>query len=1039
MVVTIALAGRFTVHRDGVDLPDHEVGSRKARDLLRLLAVRRRHIVHIDAIVDVLWASAPREPANSVATLVSRLRAALGPGVVTGDRQGYRLGADVRVDLDVAAARLAEARLRLEHEPAMARIAAAAALELVSAGGAAEPAEWAAPVETERTALLGEARLIGAEAALRLAEPRLALELANAAIAGDPYDEAAYRLVMRAHADLGAPARAVATYERLREVLAEELGIDPSAETRDLHVAMLREVPSSPRRFTAPPGHGLAGAPGHGLAGASGHGLAGRDDELGRLTAHWGSAGAGRPALVLLVGEAGIGKTTLSRALMDVVVGVGGRVLSARCYEAERSLFLQPIADALGQHAAGQSATTLRSLVGDGEAALSQLVPEIAAVLGRSEAGGTPEAQRQQAYRAVSDYLGRLAGTPTLLVLDDLHQSGLTTVELLHYIARHAGTSRLLVVATVRSGEGAPAIDMLADVSTVEEIGPLDGMAVQQLATEAGYGDQAQMIMSRTGGHPLFVAETLRGLSSGVVGVPSSLQVAVLARVRRAGDEVGELLRAASVLGATVELEPLARLLDIPPIRASRLCEQAATARLLVIADRTYEFANDLVREVLYASMPSPTRLAFHRQAADLLTHRPEAVATHAMAVGDLARASRAWLLAGEEAERSLAAADADVMFGQAIATAGGDPELKGRALLARGRVRDVLARYDEADEDLREAVAVARDSGDRRLEMLGHLALGSDIRIPPGSNLYDVELKLERALGLAMTLGDRTVEAQVLARWAIYSCNRLDFVAGQEQSRRAAAAARLAHDDVALVAALDCGKTSHAYLGDHVTTAVIIDELEPLLRRQHDLYRLQWLVQEQAYASVATGDWDTAIDRLVAALELNRRSGYRAHEPWFASRVAWVYRLRGDLDGALDWARRSVELATPGRHAWWWAAAQAELGLTLLEVDDRVAARRAFEVGLVFAPTVGAESYRLRCLGPLAACTDDPAVLPQADAMLSAIVTPPGYAWLLGADAYVRIAEAWRAAGDEARASAVLGHLRDAATRTGWAWLASL
>ena len=91
-------------------------------------------------------------------------------------------------------------------------------------------------------------------------------------------------------------------------------------------------------------------------------------------------------------------------------------------------------------------------------------------------------------------------------------------------------------------------------------------------------------------------------------------------------------------------------MLDLVPATALELCEAALGARLLVVSGRDYEFANDLIREVLYASTPEPTRLAYHRRAADLLTGQPESLARHAAAAGDWLRAGRAWLRAGEDA-----------------------------------------------------------------------------------------------------------------------------------------------------------------------------------------------------------------------------------------------------------------------------------------------------------------------------------------------------------------------------------------------------
>ncbi len=104
--IELRLAGTFAVIRDGAELTGGEVGSRKARTLLKLLAVDRPGLVPVDRIVDMLWdGQPPAAAAQNVATLVSRLRGVLGAGVILGGRPGYRLadGPAVSVDLDVAA------------------------------------------------------------------------------------------------------------------------------------------------------------------------------------------------------------------------------------------------------------------------------------------------------------------------------------------------------------------------------------------------------------------------------------------------------------------------------------------------------------------------------------------------------------------------------------------------------------------------------------------------------------------------------------------------------------------------------------------------------------------------------------------------------------------------------------------------------------------------------------------------------------------------------------------------------------------------
>ena len=648
----------------------------------------------MDRIAEVLWGDRqPQRPAENVATLVSRLRAALGPGVVEGDRDGYRLGDPPSVECGSGPGRRAArggATAGGQRTGARARRRAARAWPARyrrRAGRGRVRAQWAEPTRTEIEVLLRHARHAGARAALALDEPATARTLAGAATDAEPYDEEAHRLLMRAEMALGEPARALACYQRAVRTAGQRVRGGPG--DRD---------PRHPRGHPARAGPQPAAVRPEPLGPrpAPRSGLAGRDSELARLDAAWAAAAGGTPALLLITGEPGIGKTRLAGEVAELAARTGGTVLSARCYDTERSLFLQPIVEAVGQHVARSSPATFREDAGDWAVPLAALVPEIAVMFdGVPEPHGAVELQRRRVYDAIAQYVYRLATSPVLLLLDDLQNAGLATVELLHYLIRQAGLARLLVVATVRAEEGVPAIRALAPVAERIELGPLTEAAVTQLAREAGHAELAAPILARTGGHTLFVVETLRALASGASGteIPVSLQEAVLARVGRTGQATRELLHAAAVLGATIDPGTLARMLDVAPAQATQRCEQALAARLLVVADRAYEFANDLIREVLYQNMPMPTRLAYHRRAAELLGAHPEAVAAHADAAGDWRWAARAWLLAGEEAsQRFAAAADAEALFTHALEAAEriGDLEVTGRARLARGRVRDV-------------------------------------------------------------------------------------------------------------------------------------------------------------------------------------------------------------------------------------------------------------------------------------------------------------------------------------------------------------
>ena len=463
MAVVVRLVGTFRVQAAWPDADpaetEHVIGSAKERRLLALLAARRGQVVAPDGLVDALWGDRPpARPVRNVATLVSRLRAQLGADVVVGDHRGYRLGA-VHVDVADAARLLDEAARRLDAgAPALAG-AAERALNLLGTAPALvdEPdSGWVDAVRAEVTTLRRLARHHGAEAALRTDRPHTAADLAGAAAADDRFDEAAHRLLLRAHQQLGEPARALAVYRQLATALRDELGVEPARETRAAHLAILREQRPLGERDRSRQRAGVP-APGGGN-GRSGDGpiVVGRNAELARLTAAWEAASRGRPTVVLLAGEAGMGKTTLADVAVATTTSTGGRALVGRCHAAERSLFLQPFVEALDPVLAALPPDAVRALAGPRAGALAELMPGLADLLGGPDRGrASPDAQQRRAFEAVAGVLtGLAAQRPLLLVVDDLHNGGHAGVALLHYLARQPGPARLLVVATVRAEEG---------------------------------------------------------------------------------------------------------------------------------------------------------------------------------------------------------------------------------------------------------------------------------------------------------------------------------------------------------------------------------------------------------------------------------------------------------------------------------------------------------------------------------------------------------------------------------------------------------
>jgi DNA-binding SARP family transcriptional activator/tetratricopeptide (TPR) repeat protein len=1032
--VRLCLAGAFLVSRDGADLGARQVGSRKARTLLKLLAVERPGLVPVDRILAALWPDGPPAAAEqNVATLVSRLRSVLGTGAIVGGRQAYRLAGNppVSVDLDEAAQLCERAERTVAVAPAVALTAAERALGMLSAGTALadEPyASWADPARDEVRALLRRARLIAAQAALGTADARPAVGYSERAMAADPFDEEAHRWYMTAAAAVGEAGKALAAFAALSGRLSDELGADPAPRTRELHLAILREGPAGPVLAEAAAGPGTV---------YDKPALAGREAEIQALRQAWSRAAAGESALFMIVGEAGIGKTALAEFIAAEAVAHGATVLRARCYETERSLFLQPVIEAVTPALAALPPAVLAGLLGQHASAAAALLPDVAAVLGPPQPWhGTVEMERRRAFAAIMAILLGLASLrPVLLLVDDLQNAGRSTIELLHYVGRHCQGSRLLGLVTVRIEDDQQVGTALAPVASRLELGPLGPEAVGHLARAAGLGPLAGRILQQTGGHTLFVVEVLRALADGDTGIPASLRSVISERVRRTGTAVEALLRAAAVLGAAVDPLALAAIADMTPAAALRLCGLALEARLLVVSGRDYEFANDLIREVLYATTPPPARIAYHRRAADLLTAHPESLARHAGASGDWARAARAWLLAAENAMRRYTASDAVALATEALCAAegSGDTEVAARALFVRGRAQEAVGRHDAAHGDLTEAIEQARAAGDRRLEMGVLRALGGDVPASLGVPVRDYADCLERGLRIAESLGDRAAEADFLSRLAILAANRLRYDTALGYGTRAVAAGRAARDEQALAVGLDGLKTVHGGLGDLAALRLVIDELGPLVRRLGDLFRLQWVEFESAFLCVAAGDWDGAVKAMLAGIEVNSRGGSPQCATWYVAHLGWLARLRGRDDEALAHGRRALDLAHRHPHPWWHATACALLGSTLLATGDPTAAIQLFERGLALAQASQVEAFVLRCAAPLAAATGSRTMLAQAASLLDAAVLPDGSAWLLGDECYLAIARAWLSHDEPDRARAVLAPLLEVARAGPW------
>ena len=905
----LSLLGTFRVEGDLAGPPP----AGQAQRLLKLLAARHGQFVPVDVLVEVLWGAHPPDHAErNIAALVSRLRRALGRERIGGGPAGYRLVLDERLSVDLFEAEdlVVAAERELAHRRwALAAAGAERATALLDAGRPLteeRDAPWTAEVRRLADRQLRRARVCRWTAALELGDHRTAVDVAGAALRDDPLDEGACRAAMTAHQRSGESGRALVVYKGLRTALTEQLGTDPSPATQALFLSVLRaeNVPRRAARAEPVPQPVSEPAP-----------LVGRDDELAALLARWSAAVGGRPGLAVVAGEAGIGKSALVEVLAARARSTGALVLTGSCFEAERSLYLQPLLQAVRGCVGVLEPARLRELAGEWLGTLAELVPEIAAATGPVpyERVGS-ELEHRKSLEALASFLGRLAeDQPVLIVIEDVQHAGASTVEALHFLVTRWERGRVLVVVTERTDEDPSGVAALRDVATVHELGPLPEPAVAALVRASGLGYDAAKLHAWTGGSPLFVTELLRHPVSGTgeLAIPGTLHEAVAQRIEHAGDEVGVLLAVGAVLGGAFSLDDVAALSGIAVEECAQRAARALRAGLLVARGDSFRFPNDIVRTVAYDAVPEPIRVSRHRRAARLADARPEAAARHLAAAHDWAEAARAWQLAAHAAHLAFANDEAERLLTDALAaaTTAGDRALLAVLRLRRGEARTELGRHDDARDDHEHALALARELDDeeleaRVLEQLGWTALYA--RDAPGA----VDLA-ERATQLA--------ESAAAAKGALPSATlllgRVRHWDGDYVGAGTAYAQVLGADTGEATAAV-----ALAYRGallqhqDRFAEARGVLERAAVLCRRTGQFRP--LLQTLFFIGLARGDVGDfggalrSLDRARALIDGYGVSFYRAG---IETTTSWLWQELGHVGRAREHAEQAVELARRG------------------------------------------------------------------------------------------------------------------------------
>lgn len=768
--------------------------------------------------------------------------------------------------------------------------------------------EWAREVREDRENRC--ARLCGllSHALGSTGDLAAAVDVARRRVRLRPLEEAGHRALMELQLAQGDRAGAVSTYERCASVLGRELGVAPHADTRRA-LAAVTTVPD-----------GVGATPVEARVGGT-PALVGREAELATLTRTWRRAAAGEPGLVLVRGEAGVGKTRLVAELATLVRDRDGVVAESGCYGTSDRLALAPVADWLRVPAVRAAAEALDPVW---RLEVERLVPRA----GRADPGlvdgahAMADAWRRHRFSEGLAQAFLQVGRPKLLVLDNLQWGDQETLAFLAHLLGRAGDSPLLVVGTARDEPGA--VDgwfprMLATgVASELTLGPLDAAGTARLATAVSGRppDDPEALHAVTAGLPLHVVEAV----SGGAGLAQQ-DLAGMLRARL--EEVGPTARDVAVLAAAVGREfTLALLVEASELDAEavvRALDELWRRRIVRETASGYDFSHDLLREAADALASPPTRWLLHRRLARALEelHADDLDAVSARLARHHARSGRpdqavsAYRRAAHVAASRFAHGEAIRLLREALLLVRAMPPSRHRdeeELALRDALAAPLnARHGYASPVVREtleaSVALAHRSGNRDAELSALVGLWIT-RFVAGA-VGESEAIAARVVAMADGAPALVAHAHFAAAGSAFALGRL-----RRALHHFAVVADTA-DTVSLSVGtrLDvhgAGWAAHAHwlLGDDDRARRTAAETVALARRIEHPYSTAVALAYDAVTHQLRDD-RPALEASAAELtELCERYGFAYYREWAPVLSGWV---QGGAEGAAT-ARRGID-----------------------------------------------------------------------------------------------------------------------------------
>lgn len=923
--------------------------ARKARALLACLSLPPGRWHSREKLTAFLWGDTPEAQARQAfRQTLSRLRRALpdnGRGVLLEGPGGLAIAADaVVVDaVDLAAAVTAGSPADLERAAALYRGELLEGFELDEA-----PFEEWRLVERER---LHELALEALTKLLREYSKGERIEAAVHAamriLAMDPLQEAVHRVLMRLLVRQGRRAAALQQYQACVASLQRELGAEPEEETRELY----REIVRTGR----PQSHRAAGAPRTTSPGSPSAGtravdtpMIGREHERERLRLAVVRMLDDGGRVMLITGEAGMGKSRLIQELAVSEAVRTFRLSFGRCHETEQTLPFRPWIEALRGEGAALDGGLRERL---GAATCAQLAPLFPELLSSHDASTTVNAPPAVLFEPVLELIGALASEqPVVIVIEDLHWADTMSTRLLAFLGRRIHRWPVLVVASTRPEElvDAPALAHalreLRDEGLLDDLvlGPLseaESRALARAMRSSGRvgGDWETLereIWTASEGSPFVIVESMRSLQQEPRGTSTlgptmgrRVQDFVASRLERLAELPRQCVAVAATIGRDFSFTLLARAARLSEREAADAVEQLVRRRILDTVGDRLDFCHDWIRRVAYDGLLPTRRSLLHAAIGEALEelHQErlddvtDQLGTHYSKAGDYGRAIPHLMRFGYLAAQRYALDDADRALAQAVAGVDQLPPAERdrrrlEAVLQRAFVLSILGRQREILELLEAQAGVVPRLPDTAR------ALASEYWFRLGLTHFFLgqRAQAQRAAEEALELGERACEPEAIGKalhvLSLQACEMGRPDEGIGHATRAIALLDQPHTQAWYGLVYHDLAINHVTAGNLEAALATAKQIEAIGRRAQTPRLLAFAGYVEAWVHALAGTPDRAIAIAREALTVSRDTTVTA---MISGCLGQAYLERGDASAATTILTDVVDqLATsPMRH----------------------------------------------------------------------------------------------------------------------------